>query len=58
MKQGKKLLELFQWDDEFNKVDVADELADVLNYCFLRAYELDLNVTKIVLNKMKKTAKK
>lgn len=53
-----ELLELFQWDNDFNKDEVADELADVLNYCFLMAYELDLNVTEIILNKMKKTAKK
>jgi dCTP diphosphatase len=34
-----ELLELFQWDNDFNKDEVADELADVLNYCFLMVYE-------------------
>lgn len=52
-----ELLELFQWNNDFNKDEVADELADVLNYCILMAYELDLDIDEIVLNKMKKTAK-
>ena len=53
-----ELLEHFQWDNKFNKEEVADELADVLNYCILMAYELDLNIDVIILNKMEKTAKK
>lgn len=53
-----ELLEHFQWDNKFNKEEVADELADVLNYCILMAYELDLNIDEIILNKMEKTAKK
>ena len=28
-----ELLECFQWDNSFNKQDVCDELADVVNYC-------------------------
>ena len=38
-----ELLECFQWDNSFNKQDVCDELADVVN---------------IVLKKLKKTEKK
>ena len=53
-----ELLEHFQWNNEFDKEEVADELADVLNYCILMAYELDLNIDEIILNKMEKTAKK
>lgn len=53
-----ELLELFQWNNDFNKDEVADELADVLNYCILMVYELDLDIEEIVLNKMKKTAEK
>ncbi|WP_295620008.1 nucleotide pyrophosphohydrolase [uncultured Methanobrevibacter sp.] len=56
--EAAELLEHFQWNNEYNKEEVVDELADVLNYCFLMADALDVNVKEIVLNKMEKTAKK
>ena len=56
--EAAELLEHFQWDNKFNKEEVVDELADVLNYCFLMADALDVDVKEIVLNKMEKTAKK
>ena len=49
-----ELLEHFQWGYEWDIDEVADELADVLNYCFLMAIELDLDVKEIILNKMEK----
>ena len=56
--EAAELLEHFQWNNEYNKEEVVDELADVLNYCFLMADALDVNVKEIVLNKMEKTSKK
>ena len=56
--EAAELLEHFQWDNEYNKEEVVDELADVLNYCFLMADALDVDVKEIILNKMEKTAKK
>lgn len=56
--EAAELLEHFQWNKEYDVGEVADELADVLNYCILMADALDLDVKEIVLNKMKKTAKK
>ena len=56
--EAAELLEHFQWNNEFNKDEVVDELADVLNYCFLMADALDVDVKEIILNKMEKTAKK
>lgn len=53
-----ELLEHFQWDNNFDIGEVADELADVLTYCILMADSLNLNIDEIVLNKLKKTAKK
>lgn len=53
-----ELLEHFQWDNNFDIDEVADELADVLTYCILMADSLNLNIDEIVLNKLKKTAKK
>ncbi|WP_295620004.1 nucleotide pyrophosphohydrolase [uncultured Methanobrevibacter sp.] len=56
--EAAKILEYFQGNKEYNKEEVVDELADVIDYCFLMADELDVNVKEIVLNKMEKTAKK
>ena len=56
--EAAELLEHFQWGKEYDIDEVADELADVLNYCILMADALDLNVKEIVLNKMEKNALK
>ena len=56
--ESAELLEHFQWNNEYNKEEVVDELADVLNYCFLMADALNVDVKEIILNKMEKTAKK
>ena len=56
--EAAELLEHFQWNNEYDKDEVADELADVLNYCFLMADALEVDVKEIVLNKMAKTAEK
>ena len=54
--EAAELLEHFQWQKEYDKDEVVDELADVLNYCLLMADALDVDVKEIVLNKMKKNA--
>lgn len=54
--ESAELLEHFQWNKEYDINEVADELADVLNYCILMADALDLDVKEIVLNKMEKNA--
>lgn len=54
--EAAELLEHFQWGKEYDIGEVADELADVLNYCILMADALDLDIKEIVLNKMKKNA--
>lgn len=54
--EAAELLEHFQWQNEYDIDEVADELADVFNYCFLMAIELNLDVKEIILNKMKKNA--
>jgi len=56
--EAAELLEHFQWQKEYDIDEVADELADVFNYCFLMAIELDLDVKEIILNKMDKNAVK
>lgn len=49
-----ELLEHFQWNNDYNKEELADELADVLNYCFLLSYALDMDIKEIILNKLRK----
>lgn len=56
--EAAELLEHFQWGKEYDIDEVADELADVLNYCILMVDALDLDVKEIVLNKMEKNALK
>lgn len=53
-----ELLECFQWDNEFNKEDVCEELADVISYCIMMADRLDVDIEEIVLDKLEKTKKK
>ena len=54
--EAAELLEHFQWGKDYDTGEVADELADVFNYCILMAIELDLDINEIVLNKIKKNA--
>lgn len=54
--EAAELLEHFQWGKEYDKSEVADELADVLIYCMYMADSLNLDITEIIRNKMKKNA--
>jgi len=53
-----ELLECFQWNDDFDKEDLCEELADVISYCIMLADKLDVSIEEIVLNKLEKTKKK
>lgn len=54
-----ELLECFQWNDnDYNKKDVEEELADVLNYCLQICNVLNLNPIEIVNNKIDLNEKK
>ena len=52
--ESAELLEHFQWQNEYDESEVADELADVLIYCLYMADAIDLNVKEIILNKIDK----
>ncbi len=56
--EAAELLECFQWNNKFNKKEVIEELADVVNYCILMADALDVELENIVLEKLAKTEKK
>ncbi|MDD8049193.1 MAG: nucleotide pyrophosphohydrolase [Thomasclavelia sp.] len=53
-----ELLECFQWNNEYNKDDVCEELADVVNYCILMADKLDVDLKEIILSKLEVSKKK
>ena len=39
-----ELLECFQWDNNFNKEEVCEELADVTSYCIMLADRLGVDL--------------
>lgn len=54
-----ELLECFQWSDtEYKKEKVAEELADVINYCVLLADKTGLDLDQIVNEKLEANEKK
>ena len=57
--EANELLECFQWkESEYSLEHVKEELADVLNYCLRMASVLDLDIRKIILQKIEKNALK
>ena len=53
-----ELLECFQWNNNYDKNEVCEELADVFTYCIQMAMKLEVNPEYIILNKLEKTKKK
>jgi dCTP diphosphatase len=53
-----ELLECFQWNNNFDKQEVCEELADVVNYCILLSDKLNVDLETIVLDKLEKNKKK
>ena len=53
-----ELLECFQWNNNFNKDEVCEELADIVIYCILLSDKLDVELEDIVLKKLEKTRQK
>ena len=53
-----ELLECFQWNDNYDKKEVCNELADVANYVILLADKLDISLDDIIMKKLEENAKK
>ena len=53
-----ELLECFQWNSNYEKNEVCEELADVFTYCFMMADKLGVDPKEIILKKLDKTRKK
>ena len=53
-----ELLECFQWNNNYDKDEVCEELADVFTYCIQMAMKLEVDPKEIILKKLDKTRKK
>ncbi len=53
-----ELLECFQWNNNYDKDEVCEELADVFTYCIQNGNEIRCRSRKIILKKLDKTRKK
>lgn len=53
-----ELLECFQWNNQYNKQAVEEELADVLSYCINLADALEVDMEEILLKKIEKNEAK
>lgn len=56
--ESAELLECFQWNNNYNKEEVCEELADVFTYCIQMAMKLNVDPEEIILKKLEKTKKK
>lgn len=55
MIEAGELLECFQFDkDHYDKQAVKEELADVVNYCYVLADRMGVDLDEIVLEKLEK----
>jgi NTP pyrophosphatase (non-canonical NTP hydrolase) len=53
-----ELLECFQWNNNYDKHELEEEIADVMNYCILLCAQIGADPKQIILDKMEVTAKK
>jgi NTP pyrophosphatase (non-canonical NTP hydrolase) len=67
--EAAEMMERFQWltdgqaaaamqDDEAQRANVADELADVLIYCLSLANALELDVSTAIINKLQRNERR
>ena len=53
-----ELLEHFQWNSDYDKQEVSEELADVMVYCIHMADAMGVDLKEIILSKMCKNENK
>lgn len=56
--EAAELLENFQWNGEYDEENVKEELADVMNYCFLLADRLGIDAIENMHMKIDQNEKK
>ena len=53
-----ELLEIFQWNNDYDKQKAAEELADIMTYCILMADSIGVDIKQIIEEKMIKNNEK
>ena len=56
--EAAELLECFQWNNDYDREDVLEELADVYSYAVMMADALGVELEDIALKKLEITKKK
>lgn len=56
--EAAEILEHFQWNEEFDREELAEELADVALYLFQLASISEINLEEAILNKLEVNAKR
>ena len=56
--EAAELLECFQWNNNFDREEVCEELADVYSYAVMLADSLGVELEEIGLKKLEKTKAK
>ena len=56
--EAAELLECFQWNNNYDKDELKQEIADVMNYCILLCHQIGVDPKQIILDKMKISAEK
>lgn len=56
--EAAELLENFQWNSNYDKEAVVEELADIMIYCILLADVLDVDIAEIINEKISKNEAK
>lgn len=56
--ESAELLECFQWNADFERAAVEEELADILTYAYFLAIELELSPEDLILKKLEVTKQK
>ena len=56
--EAAELLECFQWNSDYDKDAVTEELANVMNYCILMADKIGVDIEEAIINKIRKNAEK
>lgn len=53
--EAAELLECFQWNSDYDKEAVCEELADVMNYCLQLSEKIGVDPAQIIRKKLEKT---
>lgn len=56
--EANEVLELFLWNNEFNKENLEDEIADVASYLYLLADKNNIDIDVAIQNKIERNQKR